>query len=64
MTFKLRPYQRDVVSDVLKAVKQGYKRILIVAPTGAGKTAISTDLAKQVSSKTWMMKLLIFLVKV
>lgn len=37
----LRTYQHQVVDDVEAALEAGYRRILLVAPTGAGKTIIS-----------------------
>jgi len=36
----LRPYQQDLVERARKRVAAGAKRLLIVAPTGAGKTHI------------------------
>lgn len=36
--FVLRDYQRKVVGDCYRSVKSGYKKILLFAPTGAGKT--------------------------
>ncbi len=38
---ELRPYQHDVIRDFHLAVAAGYKRILLVAPTAAGKTVIA-----------------------
>lgn len=46
MSFHLRDYQQVVVDKVKAALRQGHKKILIVAPTGAGKTAISTSLSR------------------
>jgi DNA repair protein RadD len=42
----LRPYQRDVVDQVAAAIDQGKRRIIVVAPTGAGKTIIGTAIIK------------------
>src|ERR1700688_3187171 len=36
----LRPYQRLVLSNVLRDYRAGIRRLLIVAATGAGKTAM------------------------
>ena len=47
MALVLRDYQISVVEQVVYWLKKGKKRILIVVPTGGGKTAISTDLAKR-----------------
>jgi DNA repair protein RadD len=37
----LRPYQREVIARVNTAITEGKRRILLVAPTGAGKTIIA-----------------------
>ncbi len=42
---KLRDYQEDIVREVVKAYKQGYKAPLVVAPTGSGKTIIFAFIA-------------------
>lgn len=44
--FELRPYQREAVSAVIAARKQGLRRILVCLPTGAGKTVIFSRLAQ------------------
>ena len=51
MTFKLWDSQQRVVDDVISCLKAGHKRILVVSPTGTGKTAISTDLARRCIAK-------------
>jgi superfamily II DNA or RNA helicase len=38
MTVKLRPYQSDLKRDIYAAWQVGYRNVLAVAPTGAGKT--------------------------
>jgi DNA repair protein RadD len=40
----LRDYQTNAVSRVLDAIEAGKKRILLVAPTGAGKTVLAAAL--------------------
>ena len=47
----LRPYQIQVISDVYKQIRQGIKRILIFAPTGAGKTIISAQIIAHAASR-------------
>src|SRR5262249_23068482 len=37
----LRPYQTDIVAQVEQAVETGERRILLIAPTGSGKTVIA-----------------------
>jgi DNA repair protein RadD len=38
---KLRPYQREVIAKLDEAIAAGKRRIILVAPTGAGKTIIA-----------------------
>ena len=42
----LRPYQDQVIHDLEDAVMAGYRRMLLVAPTGSGKTVIAGSLLK------------------
>src|SRR5215472_12636669 len=44
MTDVLRPYQVDVVAQIEQAIAAGEKRLLVVAPTGSGKTVIAADI--------------------
>jgi len=41
---QLRPYQLRVINGVYGHIRQGRKRILCVAPTGAGKTIIASQI--------------------
>jgi DNA repair protein RadD len=41
---ELRPYQREVIEDFHRVVAAGRKRIILVAPTGSGKTIIGADI--------------------
>jgi DNA repair protein RadD len=43
---ELRPYQRDVIDQVTAAIAQGNRRIIVVAPTGAGKTIVAAAIIK------------------
>jgi superfamily II DNA or RNA helicase len=43
---ELRPYQNDVLAEVDRAIAEGKRRIIIVAPTGAGKTIIAAAIIK------------------
>jgi DNA repair protein RadD len=38
---ELRPYQRDVIASVEREIAAGKRRVLLVAPTGSGKTVIA-----------------------
>lgn len=44
---ELRPYQRDVINRVDAAISEGKRRIILVAPTGAGKTVISAEIIRR-----------------
>jgi superfamily II DNA or RNA helicase len=41
MTFKLRDYQQEAINELRRGIAAGYQTQLLMAPTGAGKTAIS-----------------------
>ena len=43
---ELRPYQRDALQAVRMARNAGVRRMVVVAPTGAGKTVIFSHLAE------------------
>lgn len=43
---KPRPYQLEAVEEIIQAVKDGHRNIILSAPTGAGKSAIAITLAK------------------
>lgn len=48
---KLRPYQDDVIDEFERKVAEGIRRIIIVAPTGAGKTVIAAEIIKRAVAK-------------
>ena len=43
----LRPYQNDVIAEFQKRVEEGVRRIILVAPTGSGKTLVASELIKR-----------------
>ena len=51
MRVQLRDYQAQAFDLARDAVRQGHKRILIVAPTGGGKTVIASALMEMVKDK-------------
>jgi len=43
---ELRPYQRAVIDEFRRAIERGIKRIILVAPTGSGKTVIGAEIIR------------------
>jgi superfamily II DNA or RNA helicase len=50
-TYSLRPYQVRLRDGVREAFRQGYRRVLIVCPTGGGKTVTVADIVRSAVSK-------------
>lgn len=51
MSYGLRPYQINAVNRTREAFASGKRRIVIVAPTGAGKTVIGCHLIESAKTK-------------
>lgn len=51
MSFRLREYQMDIITQVRKHLRAGERRILVQAPTGAGKTALTAFMLGSAHSK-------------
>jgi superfamily II DNA or RNA helicase len=47
----LRDYQKQARSDLYAKIREGFKRILLFAPTGSGKTLIASRLLADAQSK-------------
>lgn len=43
----LRPYQEEAATLLRRSFKKGNRRVILCAPTGAGKTVIFSDIAKK-----------------
>jgi DNA repair protein RadD len=48
----LRPYQDSVIADYERQLAAGRRRILIVAPTGSGKTVIASEIIKRATAQS------------
>lgn len=51
MNIQLRPYQQKFIADVRNEFRQNHKRVVGVAPCGAGKTIMTGWMTKQASSR-------------
>jgi superfamily II DNA or RNA helicase len=56
---KLRPYQNDLIDAIRTKFKQGKKRVILCAPTGAGKTVIFSSIVIQTLGKLFNNRALI-----
>ncbi len=48
---QLRPYQAQVINDLYAKLREGYRRVAIIAGTGAGKTVISGQICAHAEAK-------------
>lgn len=52
----LRPYQAQLINDLYKKINEGYRRIAIIAGTGAGKTVIGGQICAQAEAQgCWLL---------
>lgn len=49
--FELRDYQKELKSHIYQLIRDDYKRILVYAPTGSGKTAILSSILSDALSR-------------
>lgn len=50
-TPQLRPYQQNAIDTIREKIAAGKKRILLVMPTGAGKTNLASEIVKLSTNK-------------
>ena len=48
---ELRKYQSDILNDIRKTYKQGYKAPCLVLPCGGGKSVLAAEMAKSATLK-------------
>ena len=53
MRFTLRDYQNAAIQAAMQARREGFKRLLVCLPTGAGKTVIFSELCRLAKQKVW-----------
>jgi superfamily II DNA or RNA helicase len=51
MTAIFRPYQTDITAEFERRVGQGERRVLLVAPTGSGKTIIAGEIIARFTAR-------------
>lgn len=51
MALSLRPYQLDIIDRARSELKRGVRRLLIQAPTGAGKTCLVAQMLSQAAAR-------------
>jgi DNA repair protein RadD len=51
MSITLRPYQEAALTEARKHIRQGRRRVLIVAPTGSGKTSVAGAMIQSAFSR-------------
>ena len=49
---RLRPYQQSAVAAIREKITQHYRRIMVVAPTGAGKTLVASHIIESALAKS------------
>lgn len=49
MKYQLRPYQQQAIEQIRKSYRNGNQRVVLVSPTGSGKTVIASDIVERVT---------------
>lgn len=48
---ELRGYQKDLIQSAYQSIRDGHRRVLMVSPTGSGKTIVGTQIIKDARRK-------------
>jgi DNA repair protein RadD len=54
-----RSYQQEIIGTVWKTIDDGVRRVLMVLPTGGGKTIIASDIIGAAMERTWRVLILV-----
>lgn len=49
--FDLRPYQKDLITKVVKSMKSGHRKIVVQSPPRTGKTVVMAEIARRTTDK-------------
>lgn len=51
MSFSLRDYQKELISDIAESMKRGNRKIMVQSPPRSGKTVVMAHIAKGATDK-------------
>jgi superfamily II DNA or RNA helicase len=54
-----RAYQQEIIGAVWKTIDEQARRVLMVLPTGGGKTVIASDIIGEALNRTWRVLILV-----
>lgn len=54
-----RAYQQDLISRIWQAIADGKRRLLLVLPTGGGKTVLAADIINGALARSWRVLILV-----
>lgn len=49
--YQLRPYQSDLINQIIKSMETGHHRIIVQSPPRTGKTVIMAEIARRTTNK-------------
>lgn len=51
MSFSLRDYQKELITDIIESMKRGNRKIMVQSPPRSGKTVVMAYIAKNATDK-------------